>query len=277
MPIGVLHPGEMGAAVGATLRAGGQEVMWASAGRSAATAERAEQARLVDVGTPEELGLHCEVVLSVCPPHAAVEVARSLARFSGIYVDANAISPAAARRIGEHFGRYVDGGIIGPPPRRQGTTRLYLSGSEAKVVQDLFADTFVEAHVVSDEPGAASAVKMAFAAWTKGTSALLLAIRALAREEGIEETLLAEWAVSLPHLPAQSLAAARSALDKGWRWVGEMNEIAETFARAQLPDGFHRAAAEIYRRSPHDGTESDGSLDRVLSALGRPRGRAGPA
>jgi len=89
---------------------------------------------------------------------------------------------------------------------------------------------------------------MAYAAWTKGTAALLLAIRALARVEGVEDALLAEWERSQPDLPGGSEAAARSAVAKGWRWVGEMEEIADTFAAAGLPDGFHRAAAEIYRR-----------------------------
>jgi 3-hydroxyisobutyrate dehydrogenase-like beta-hydroxyacid dehydrogenase len=268
--IGLLHPGEMGAAVGAALRASGHTVLWTSTGRSAATAERAEEAGLEGVGTIEELGRRSDVILSLCPPHAAVDVARSLIRFAGIYVDANAVSPATARTIAGLVGRYVDGGIIGSPPRTPGTTRLYLSGAEATSVADLFADTIVDARVVAEDPSAASAVKMAFAAWTKGTSALLLAIRAVARAEGIEQTLLDEWRMSLPHLPEQSAAAAHSALAKGWRWVGETNEIADTFAAAGLPDGFHRAAAEIYRRSPHEqADDEDDSLERVLSALDR--------
>ncbi len=268
MAIGLLHPGEMGAAVGAVLRARGETVLWASAGRSAATAERAGRARLEDVGTSEELARRSDVILSVCPPHAAVEVARSLAGFTGIYVDANAISPATARAITRLVGRYVDGGIIGPPPSKPGTTRLYLSGGEASTVADLFTGTIVDARFVSEHPGAASAVKMAYAAWAKGTAALLLAIRALARAEGIEETLLDEWRTSLPHLQDQSVAASRSAVRKGWRWVGEMNEIAETFAAAGLPDGFHRAAAEVFRRSPRGRANSDEIVEQVLAALG---------
>jgi 3-hydroxyisobutyrate dehydrogenase-like beta-hydroxyacid dehydrogenase len=265
--IGLLHPGEMGAAVAAVLRASGQTVLWASTGRSAATVERAEEAGLEDVGTIDQLARRSDVILSLCPPHAAVDVARSVTRFAGIYVDANAVSPATARTIAGLVGRYVDGGVVGPPPREPGTTRLYLSGVEAPLVARLFAGTIVDAPVVSEDAGAASAVKMAFAAWTKGTSALLLAVRAVARAEGVEEALLAEWRTSLPHLPEQSVAAAGSALDKGWRWVGEMNEIAETFAAAGLPDGFHRAAAEIFRRSPHEHARGDETLQRVLSAL----------
>jgi 3-hydroxyisobutyrate dehydrogenase-like beta-hydroxyacid dehydrogenase len=248
MTVGLLHPGEMGSAVGATLAARGETVVWASAGRSAATAERAQSAGLEDVGSVEKLLRRSDVILSVCPPHAAVEVAEAAQGFPGIYVDANAVSPATARSIEELVGRCVDGGIIGPPPVEQGTTRLYLSGREADTVADLFAGTTVDARVVSVEVGAASAVKMAFAGWTKGSAALLLAIRALARAEGVEGTLLEEWRLSLPQLEERSLAAARSAQKKGWRWIGEMEEIGQTFASAGLPDGFHRAAAEIYRR-----------------------------
>jgi len=250
--VGLLHPGEMGSAVGATLASRGETVIWASAGRSAATAERAQIAGLEDVGSVEALCRRSDVIISVCPPHAAAEVAEAAQGFPGIYVDANAVSPATARSIEELVGRCVDGGIIGPPPAEQGTTRLYLSGREAGLVADLFAETTVDARVVSAEVGAASAVKMAFAGWTKGSAALLLAIRALARVEGVEETLLDEWRLSLPQLEDRSVAAARSAQKKSWRWIGEMEEIAQTFASAGLPDGFHRAAAEIYRRGPSD-------------------------
>lgn len=274
--IGLLHPGEMGAAVGAALRARDHAVLWASAGRSAATAERAARAGLEDAGTVEELARRCEVILSVCPPHAAVEVARPLGGFTGIYVDANAVSPATAQAIARLVGRYVDGGIVGPPPSEAGTTRLYLSGAEAGPVAELFEGTIVDVRVVSEEAGAASAVKMAYAAWTKGSSALLLAVRALARAEGVERTLLDEWRESLPQLHDRSVAAGRSAVAKGWRWVGEMNEIADTFSGAGLPDGFHRAAAEVYRRSPHGTGEEGDVVDLVLSALGGASRAAAP-
>jgi len=267
MTIGLLHPGEMGAEVAAALRAAGQTVLWASAGRSAATAKRAQEAGIEDVGTIDELARRSEVILSICPPHAAIDVARPLGRFTGIYVDANAISPATARTIAGLVGRYVDGGVIGSPPRTTGMTRLYLSGGEAKQVADLFRHTIIDARVVSADPGAASAVKLAYAAWTKGTSALLLAVRALARAEGIEETLFDEWRLSQPHLHEQSTAAAHSALSKGWRWVGEMEEIAVTFAAAGLPDGFHHAAAEIYRRSPHERGDACDNIEHVLHGL----------
>ena len=128
MRVGLLHPGAMGAAVGAALRDGGHDVSWASAARSEATRARAQDAGLEDVGTVEALAAACDVIVSLCPPHAAVEVARPLASFGGIYVDANAISPASARAVAGVVRRYVDGAVVGPPPRSPGTTRLYLSG-----------------------------------------------------------------------------------------------------------------------------------------------------
>jgi len=243
--IGLLHPGEMGAAIGDALRQSGHEVLWVSAGRSPATAQRA--AGLVDVGTLDTLVERAEVILSVCPPHAAADVAASVAGADALLVDANAISPATARAIATGSESFVDGGIIGPPPRNAGTTRLYLSGGRAGEVAELFEGTAVDARVVSDEVGDASAVKMTYAAWTKGTAALLLAIRAVADAEGVAEPLLEEWRLSLPELPEAVERASRSAAAKGWRWVGEMEEIAATFSAAGQPDGFHRAAAQVYR------------------------------
>jgi 3-hydroxyisobutyrate dehydrogenase-like beta-hydroxyacid dehydrogenase len=241
--VGLLHPGEMGAAVGAVLRGRGHRVVWASEGRSAETRARAETAGLEDVGTAAEVA-HSEVVFSICPPHAAIEVAVSLGSFGGVYVDANAVSPTTAAKVADVVDEFVDGGIVGSPPREPGTTRLYLSGEEATEVAELFAGSVLDARVVSN----ASAVKMAYAAWTKGTAAMLLAIRELARREGVEETLLAEWDNSLPGLRERYERAERSADAKGWRWVGEMEEIAATFEAAGLPPGFHQAAAEVFRR-----------------------------
>jgi 3-hydroxyisobutyrate dehydrogenase-like beta-hydroxyacid dehydrogenase len=266
MPVGLLHPGEMGAAIGAALRARGDAVFWASEGRSPATAKRAEAAHLSDVGGVRELCRTCDVLVSVCPPHAAVDVARLAAGFDGVYVDANAVSPETARAIGGLCERFVDGGIIGPPPRSPGTTRLYLSGAEAKPVAELFGGTTIDARVVSEEPGAASALKMSYASWTKGGAALLLGARALAQAEGVEDALVDEWQMSLPHLLEQSAAAAHSALRKGWRWVGEMEEIAASYAAAGLPQGFHHAAAEIYERSSADPPD-DATMDWVLAAI----------
>src|SRR5579875_445688 len=287
--IGLVHPGEMGAAVGGALAGQGRTVLWASAGRGPATAD------LADAGTVAELAARAGIILSICPPHAAREVAGQVARagFGGVFVDANAVSPETAREVAGIVGAggaaFVDGGIIGLPPGQEsgaGGPRLYLSGESgerAAEVRDLFAGTVVDARVVEGGAGAASAVKMAYAAWTKGTAALLLAARALAQAEHVADPLLAEWELSQPGLAGRAERAARSATAKGWRWEAEMTEIAASMTAAGLPGGFHQAAAEVFRRSPRaegassgePGEPGDGAaLDRVLGALiGRQTGR----
>ncbi|MBV9205224.1 MAG: NAD(P)-dependent oxidoreductase [Actinobacteria bacterium] len=268
--IGLLHPGQMGAAVGQCLAGAGHRVLWVPDGRSPSTAARAGAAGLIAAdGGVTGLVRRADVVVSVCPPHAALDLARQVAGsgFGGRYLDANAISPQTAREVAAIVAAagasFVDGGIIGTPPVAPGFIRLYLSGTGAGEARALFAGTEVDARLVPS-PGTASAVKMAYAAWTKGTAALLLAARALARAEGVEQTLLAEWAISQPGLADRSAGAARAAAGKGWRWIAEMEQIAATMAAAGLPDGFHRAAAEVYRRSPR----GDGAaMDEVMDAL----------
>lgn len=257
MAVGLLHPGAMGAAMGRVLRDRETPVWWASAGRGADTRARAQAAGLTDAGTPARLARRCDVVLSICPPDAAVDVAETVAGFEGVYVDANAIAPLTARRIADIVSpnaTMVDGGIIGPPPPGPRGTRLYLSGQHAPDVQELFDGTSVEARVVDGGVGAASAVKMAYAAWTKGSAALLLTARDLAAAEGVEAAVIGEWADSRPALVSRLRQAETSAVEKGWRWIGEMEEIAASMAADGLPDGFHRAAAEVFRRSATKGT-----------------------
>ena len=293
MPVnlGLLHPGEMGVTVGAALVESGHAVHWLAAGRSAETRARARSSGFRSHGSLPALLEQATGVISVCPPHAAAEVAGAVAAegFSGIYVDANAVAPATAREIAGIVGanagivganagivganagnvgaNYVDGGIVGPPARSRGTTRLYLSGPGAGDVAAWFSQGFVEAVVLGEGLAEASALKMCYAAYTKGSSALLLAIRALAEHEGVTDGLLAEWARSQPGLPERSQRAAAGTAPKAWRFVGEMREIASTFADAGLPDGFHAAAGEIYSRIGDLKDADRPGLKEVLRAL----------
>ena len=246
----MLHPGEMGAAIGGVLRQSGIDVLWASEGRSEATHTRAAHAGLTDAGTVDELAQMSDVILSVCPPYAAADVAAAVGDFAGVFVDANAISPATSRRIAASLSAFVDGGIIGGPPSETAGPRLYVSGGNTARVLELFAGTLVDARVVSERIGDASALKMVYAAWTKGSAALLLAIHEVAQTEGVADELLEEWRESLPDLEARLASAERSAAAKGWRWVAEMEEIAATFEAAGAPGGFHRAAADLFRGRP---------------------------
>ena len=277
MRVGLLHPGEMGASVGAAARSAGAEVFWASEGRSHVTRERAEAADLRDARDLPALLDRSEVVLSVCPPHCAMDLAAEVAErgFGGLYVDANAVAPHTSREIGQMIveagGSYVDGGIIGPPARERGSTRLYLSGPRAAEVSALFEGSVLDAPVLDASVGPASALKMAYAAWTKGGDALLLAVRSYAAAEQVEDALVREWGLSQAGLAGRSERAGESA-GRAWRFEGEMHQIGHAFGDAGLPEGFHRAAASVYRRlRGYKNRDAVPPLAEILAALpGRP-------
>ena len=204
MRVGVLHPGEMGVTVLESLVENDVSATWVKGGRSESTVQRASSIPSVD--TLEELIHSVETIISVCPPSAALQVARNISDigFKGIYVDANAISPLESRKVAELFGAaFVDGGIIGPPAKEAGTTRIYLSGMRSREVVDLFKVGPLEAIALSDssdpeEITAASALKMAYAGFSKGSSALLLAVNAFARKSGVLAALQKELKISAP-------------------------------------------------------------------------------
>ncbi len=271
--IGLLHPGAMGASIGAAASRAASAV-WASDGRSAATAERATRAGLRDVGTLSALVAASDAIISVCPPHAAEDVATAVAGlgFTGTYLDANAIAPQRARRIGEIVAAagasFVDGGIIGGPAWQEGTTRLYLSGGGAAEAGRWFDGSALATVVIEGGAGAASALKMTYAAYTKGSSALVASILAVAQHEGVREALLGEWALSARRLLEDHERQLQAAAPKAWRYVGEMEEIAATFEGAGLPGGFHAAAADLYRRlEAYRDAEPPPSVDEIIAAL----------
>ena len=276
--VALFHPGNMGVTIGAAAATSGARVIWASNQRSQATRERAKRAGLIDVENLIDAVGASDMVLSVCPPHAALELARSVAEhhFTGVYVDANAVSRATAEQIGDIVTQagasFVDGGIIGAPVKQAGTTRLYLSGIHAPEVAALFSASMLDARAIGKAPGAASALKIVYAAWTKCSDALILAIRALAAEEGVDKALLEEWKISQPDLERRSIRAAAIATPKAWRYVGEMREIAATFEAAALPSGFHSTAADLYERLTafKDRTDPPPTVGEVIDRLRSP-------
>lgn len=272
--VGILHPGEMGSSIGACARQAGAEVCWVAAGRGPYTRRRADEAGLMALDGLDALSGSVDIIISVCPPDAARDVARATvaAGFDGIYVDGNAVSPDTARDVAKIVKQngcdYVDGGIIGPPALRPGVTRMYLSGDGAGKVAELFQGSNLNVIDLGPGDAAASALKMCYASWTKGTSALLLAIRALARSEGVDEALVQEWSGSQSGLAERAEGAARGSSRKAWRFVGEMLEIAHSFEAAGLPGGFHRGAAELYEHlSEFKNADKAPTLEEVVATL----------
>jgi 3-hydroxyisobutyrate dehydrogenase-like beta-hydroxyacid dehydrogenase len=271
--IGILSPGDMGAGVARCLRAAGLSVVTALEGRSERTRARAAAAGLEDAGTPAEVARRSDVLLSILPPGQALELARSVGRDAGpLYVDCNAVSPATARAIGAVVGdRFVDAGIIGGPD----APRIYASGPHAAELAALPLDV----RVLDGEVGLASALKMCYAALTKGMTALITESMVAAEEHGVARALRAELAGSQP----QFLTGARrlgAMVPKAYRWVAEMEEIADTFEQAGLTPRMLLGAAEVYRmvETARAGAAAPmDDLDAVVAELRRSLAPTGPA
>ena len=163
---------------------------------------------------------------------------------------------------------FVDGGIVGGPAWQPDSTWLYLSGPRAAEAAALFAAGPLETVVIGDEIGKASALKMCYAAYSKGSTALLCAVVAAAEQLGVREDLNRQWAHDDPRSPDQNAGRVRRVTAKAWRFAGEMDEIAATFRSAGLPGEFHAAAATLYRRlAGFKDAAATPSLDEVLAAL----------
>jgi 3-hydroxyisobutyrate dehydrogenase-like beta-hydroxyacid dehydrogenase len=271
--VGILHPGSMGAAVAAQASRSGAEVLWCPTGRSSATKERALGYGLTAVSDLGELLERAEIILSICPPAHAEEVATEVAAhpFTGIYVDGNAISPAGMARVYAILARtgatVVDGSVIGSPPSASKNTRLYLSGPSEGLapVASLFAGSAVHAHLLPGGIGRASALKLSYSSYQKASRVLAAVAYALASDYGVDEELLdiaqgrtTSYLAETAYIPK---VAARS-----WRWGPEMKEVAYALEEAGLPTDLADAAAAVMSRWD---SLKDSSLDipQVLNHL----------
>ena len=255
--IAILSPGDMGGGVGAALARHGHDVITCVAGRSQETRARAERLGFRLAPDLDSLLAEADLVLSILPPEAATGLARDVAtamRRSGsapAYADCNAVSPETARTIGALFegtgAPFIDAGIIGFAPRPDAPpTRFYVSG-EAAGLMDVLDGKDMSVRRAGPEIGGASAVKMCYASITKGTNALHTAAMTVADALGVGETVRAEIGESLPAIMKHMRGAIpRLPADAG-RWVGEMDEIASTYASAGVTPRFHQGAAETFR------------------------------
>lgn len=274
--IAILMPGDMGHAIGRVLHDHGHDVITCLDGRGDHTRARALRAGFRDVGSLDAVVGEADLILSILPPSAALDQARLVANCmtalgrTPVYADCNAVSPKTSIAVGEVIAgagaRYIDGGIIGLPPGHGSGPRIYVSGPEHQILSPLNGKGF-EVIGMGPEIGQASAMKMTYAALTKGTWTLHLAILLTAEQLGVSDTLIGEFADSqpaalkgmrdrLPFLPADSA-----------RWVGEMEEIASTFADAGVTPGFHDGAAAMFRllaRTPF-ASETRDDMDRSRS------------
>ena len=281
--LGILHPGSMGAAVAAQARQQGAEVLWCPERRSEASRNRALRYGLTAASNLAELCGQCDVIISLCPPANAVEVAASVAAesFTGTYVDANAISPAHMAEIGDIVGptaaAVVDGSVIGSPPSESKQPRLYLSGpaAESAVVAQLFHGSAVRPLLLDGGIGKASALKLAYSSYQKASRALAAVAHALAAEHGVEEELQAIAQGRTTSYLAETSYFPKVAA-RAWRWVPEMDEVAHALDEAGLPSELAAASAAVMERW---GALRDApmTIEQALAALHAPAADGGGA
>ncbi|MGW3954055.1 DUF1932 domain-containing protein [Streptomyces sp. NPDC004752] len=275
--VGILHPGSMGAAIAACAATNAASVLWCAAGRSSASADRAAKCGLTRVATLSELLDRSDIVISLCPPAAAEDLARDVAasghRF-GVYVEANAISPQRAQRIAELLepsATVVDGGVVGSPPIRGKTPTLYLSGPAAATarIEGLFVGTAVRTRVLGAAVGQASALKLAYATVQKSTRALVALAIAAAREHEVDQELI-DLASERHAYVAEATKYLTEAAAKAWRWGPELEDAADMLAAAGLPPDVLRATAGVLARWNDAKDNGELTLTDALDQLAQP-------
>ena len=257
--IGLLSPGDMGHTIGAMLRRHGARLLTCLAGRSERTRALAATAGFEDTPTLEELVRECDILLSVLVPASARDTAQRVSAAITregtargrdlLYADCNAIAPRTVTTIGEAItgagARFADVGIIGPPPRKAGTTRFYASGPGAAEFATL-EHYGLGVRVLDGPVGQASGFKMCYGALTKGIQALGTELLVAAQLLGLDEALAAEQRERVPELRAHLERAVPSCPPKAHRWVGEMEEIATCFADLGLTPRILQGAGDLF-------------------------------
>jgi len=255
--VAVVAPGDMGHAIAEVLRRNGLRVVTTLAGRGPDSVARANRAGMAALVNLQAVVHEADIFLSILPPARAIDLAGEVAgclkvaRKSLLYADCNAVSPETVKAIGAVIaaagGRFVDAGIIGLPPKPGGSgPRFYASGPDAPALAEL--GTYgLDIRVIGEEIGQASALKMCFAAMSKGVTALATEALTAAQLLGVAAPLRGEMAATVPGLLDYANRAVPAMPPKAYRWVGEMEEIAQTFAAVGLPPGMLQGAADVYR------------------------------
>jgi 3-hydroxyisobutyrate dehydrogenase-like beta-hydroxyacid dehydrogenase len=283
--IGVVSPGDMGQAVAMRLKACGYAVHTALDGRSPRTRELAAKAGLLDSGSMDRLVATCDIILSILNPGAAVDKAREVAaaiRAGGkrtVFVDCNAIAPQTVREIDaiirQAGGSFIDAGIVGPPPRGGARTRIYVSGPQAALLT-VIKDENLDIRIAGERIGDASAIKMCYAAYTKGAVALGVEMMMAAHKLGVGQALDAEMQESIADVRKWILSRSTAMPPKAYRWVPEMLEIAKTFEGVGMTPRMLQGAADMFeliaatplgRESPEQAREKARSGSEIMRLL----------
>jgi len=257
--VAIVAQGAMGSAVGQRLVERGIHVITSLAGRSEASAKRAKAAGMVPVSDQETA--RADFFLSIVPPSDALSLAEKMAGIIGptnhkpIYVDCNAVNPPTKQQIGAVMIKagcpFVDCSIIGMPPKEGASPALYASGEDAARFAPI-GDFGLDVRVIEGPIGAAAALKMSYAGITKGITALGAMMMLAATRGGVGEGLRKELELSQPHLLAWFMRSVPAMFPKAYRFVGEMEEIADFVGEDAAAGEMYEAIAEFYTRLAAD-------------------------
>ncbi|AOB30862.1 hypothetical protein AKI39_09390 [Bordetella sp. H567] len=282
--VAIVAPGAMGSAIGHRLNEHGFHVLTSLIGRSDASVQRARRCGMHH--RPDGELAHADIFLSIVPPAEAIGLARRFAPLfkehgrAPVYVDCNAVNPRTAEEIAhivlDSGAAFVDGGIIGGPPRPATPgPALYCSGPAAAAVTAL-REGSLRVRVLSEELSAASALKMSYAGITKGLVALASTMMLGASRNGTAQALYEELAESQPHLLKHFSRTVPDMFGKAYRWVAEMEEIAAFLAPDECGQRFFESAARLYERLARDDGAGRADID-ALSAFLAQESRPSPA
>jgi len=280
--VAIMAQGTMGAGVAKRLHERGAAVKTLLSGRSEASAGRAKAAGMTPAADERDLLQGADYFLSILPPDQAEGLAARLApalqslATKAVYVDCNAVSPQTVARIAgivEPTGAaFVDGGIIGGPPREGYSPAIYASGAAADRTKPI-ADYGIDWRIIDGPVGAASGLKMSYAGITKGTTAIAAAMLLGAARFGCAEALIAELSSSQPEMLKRMQRGIPGMYDKAYRWVGEMQEISD-FLDANAPSAeMYRGIARLYDFLAAAEAEGRPADDNAIKTLERVLGR----
>jgi 3-hydroxyisobutyrate dehydrogenase-like beta-hydroxyacid dehydrogenase len=280
--VAIMAQGTMGAGVGKRLHESGAHVRTLLSGRSEASAKRARDAGMVPMADERSLLDGADFFLSILPPDQAENLAKRLAPALSalakkpIYVDCNAVSPQTATLIAAAVqptgASFVDGGIIGGPPRPGYSPAIYASGPAAGETAVL-RDWGIDWRVIDGPVGAASGLKMSYAGITKGTTAIAAAMLLGAARFGCGEALIAELSKSQPEMLKRMRGSIPTMYDKAYRWVGEMEEISDFLGANKPSSDMYAAIARLYEFLAAGEAETNPGPDNPIKTLDRVLGR----
>jgi len=254
--ITLMSPGEMGSPIAKCIIKSGINVMSPLKNRSSQTVERAKKYGIEDSISLENSIMNSDLIISILVPDAAEDLAKEVSNLSKkldkeiIFADLNAISPETVKKMNSSMSgtkvKFIDGGIIGGPPEGDKMPRIYVSGQNSNLFSRLDG-LGMKVIDMNGSVGDASAMKMAYASITKGYSSLLIAAVTLSIRTNNFEYLMKELEFSQKNV-FNDLKNLKSIPSKAHRWIGEMEEISNTYIENSITGDFHKGSYSIYKK-----------------------------